>query len=245
MTDINTNDIARDLFGVANFDALTAQQQRWISAALADAKRMINQFLRKSVEITSRTEILKAGEPENRPGLIDYESMTTQRDTLYLTHTPVASSTLQLWENCRAQVFTDTHLLTAGTEFQIEDVIDGYSKTGVLRRLSGTWPTAPGAVKVTYAGGPTEFTNRDFYEAVNLATQETVMDLYERRKRFSLVGVSSGTGELFEENIGEYRRVYATGRNSSDADQQSRIAGVLPDTAIVYLEPYLSIGSFL
>lgn len=165
----------------------------WCSAVDSAIKRKIRPFYPEPTTVTDC--ILDA--PADRD--------------LYLPVTPVRSATSVYYRsdaNGLAANFTSDYLLdnTDGAAYQlvIDDVVNGYAKRGLLRRVGQVWGLSRvrpperlgyrleperGALKVTFAAGPSSLPD-DIFAAAVLA----VSMLFERKESGVAVGSESWNG---------------------------------------------------
>lgn len=228
MTFITQDEIARSVFAVASWAELSDTDRRIVTPIHTGVEAAIRVWLGGNTSLTTRTEILTSPPRSVPTNIVPMPQINNDSDILYLQFNPVTVSSVVVSEQrYRQDAWTNDHILTAGTHYQIEDVISGISSTGLLRRIGDTWPTAPGAVKVTYTGGRSQAASPDQWELIKMATLEAVRAHYQTAKRaFGAQG--SATGPVSGENFGTYSYTVDTQAAVSQGLSGSSQGGITP-----------------
>ena len=214
MTFVTQDEVAQAVLGVAGWSSMSAVDQYLLEPIFTGVEAAIAVHLGLNTSRTTREEILALHHTFPKHSL-EVDETRWGTDLIYLKHTPVTVSGLTVYahESEEPSSWTSNEELTAGTDFQLEDVVsislDGtptdMSMTGALRRLGGsTWPVRPGCVRVTYTGGfdSTMLTNN--WELVKMATFTCIRDHYATAKKAYGIQGAGATGPLKSESIGKY-----------------------------------------
>jgi hypothetical protein len=146
-------------------------------------------------------------------------------------------------QRSKQDAWTNDHILTAGTHYQVEDVISGVTRTGVIRRIGDTWPAAPGAVRVTYTGGLSESANPDEWELIKMAVTSAVRDHYQSAKRaFGAQGAAAGP--VASESFGTYSYSLDTNAASVNALNGSSQGGITPACQAILMQ-LIDVGAWI
>jgi len=125
--------------------------------------------------------------------------------------------------------FAAASLLTAGSDYWIDQTEDGISTSAILRRIGGAWPSSARSVKVVYVAGYTQAELATGIAApIKMAVWESI--------RFQFANRGAGAGAVKSEKLGDYSVTYA----AADGKESS-----IPRAARKRLRPFLSYGRFM
>ncbi len=141
-------------------------------------------------------------------------------DILALKNRPAWNdSTLEVREDFGAMAgqksgsFGTPTILTKGVDYWMDvDDTTGFSKSGILYRVGGSWATEPGSIKVTYKGGYTASqlsgaaADSSLVSDIKLATAMALVWNYKQLKLNQRVSPTVGftPGPITSESIGPY-----------------------------------------
>ena len=208
---VTDDEIARSILGAADWVSANATDVRLIEPIHDAVEAAVSLYLGDNVSSASRTELIKL--PDYTPSMHTLPVMESQRgvDAITLKFTPVTLSGIVVSEQRHdLETWSSEHYLTAGEDYQLEDVVSGVSKTGVLRRLGGyLWPSPPGAVLVTYTGGRTEANSPSEWALIKQAIITATRDNFLAAKR-ATGATGANTMPVSSESIGKYSVSYDT-----------------------------------
>lgn len=148
---LSNHDIAVYVYGLQGEHAMTEAQRVAAIPSVRMAEALVTAFIGRDPSHGTHTEVLAAGPAPQFSGLVPDDFVADIPHTVTLTHTPVLLDGLVVTENRRKQDFSGDPL--DASAWQLDDVVGGYSRSGILRRLNGSWPTYPGGIQVEYTGG--------------------------------------------------------------------------------------------
>lgn len=228
--------VAQELFGYPDAGDFSNQELNLVDSAIASAERAVCAFLRRSITFTEHTTVITVEDDLLTNPMLPALHILEPRRAISLPNVPVQATGLQVSISSRNQ--NSWELLTVDEDYQLDNVVDGLSFTGVIRRLGGgTWPTAPGGVKVTYTGGLDVVQSPGDWDALKQGTLAAIRHEYAKGQLFKKV--SENGGALEEEDIGEWRVKFDIERNAS------MLSTALPPEAIWHLQPLISYGEWL
>lgn len=145
---------------LAEYLGLTASNSL-VGLAAIYAQRACEAYVGFPLTATTTTEYYPTFDHFEADQFVDYEQTATLQRTerLRLKRRPLKLTGLQVWEDVggymgqKAGSFAASTELTLGTDFVVDLDTAGGSMSGHLLRMSGSWPTTVGSVKVTYKAG--------------------------------------------------------------------------------------------
>lgn len=239
---LTLDDVAADVFLVADAESLSNDQASIAAAALKYTHAVLFAFLRQNTQYGLVVDVLTAGESNERPHLLPQEQVLATTDRIVTSRIPVRVEGLAVKINESQQSFDDSAELAIGVDYQLEDVVDGWSTSGVLRRLRGQWPLLPGGVEVRYTGGQDASNPAADWSIIRSAAMIVFRAEFAKVKAFVEHSRKTGSSVLTSESIGKYSR---------SLDQSSLKAALgqsdqsLPPDAAILLIPLIRIGAFL
>lgn len=238
--------ISVELFGVDSAADLTSEQAPLVTAALARTENAIAAFLRGSTGYAERVEVVSAGEPSMRSMLIPYESVERTADVIILKFRPVEASTVAVRSNDYEQVFESIHAVPA-TDWQLENVVDGWSFSGVLRRKSGGWPLSPGGTQVTYYSGLDATNAPNDWNIVRLGFLAQFRFEYGKSLAFKEVADAGSLDKLASESIGGMysRGIDVSNSNKLMSGMSTSVNGLVCDEAYRIMEPLIRYADYI
>ena len=134
--------------------------------------------------------------------------------------------------------FPPSTLLVQGTDFYMDDIIDGVSWTGFIRRYYTNWPARARAVKAVYTAG---FTDAELdgngqvggKRPGNIKMAAIIAAALEFNK--AQVAATGGSGAITAEKLGDYSVAYA---KESAAFFSGMTQVQLPPQASALLQPF-------
>lgn len=215
---------ARTYLGLAS--SISEADEGLLNMVIAGAHAAVRKFLQYDPEYKeSRTEFyprlqeytdarMATLESDGERAYIDRISAGAG-DILIVQHLPVRQvRALYVDENARhgtmSGAFAESTRLSEGVDFYPEYEQSGVCKSGIIRRVSGSWPATPGTVKITYECGYTAeelngdadvFDARELKEGVLLA----ITRAFKARKleqKSTLAGWTAGP--MTSESLGDY-----------------------------------------
>lgn len=185
-----------------------------------------------------------------------------QTDRLQLRHLPVRRVTEVIVDTLAyggqaPGAFTadnGAETLTAGVDYFLQSTVagiggslglhasDGYSKSGILQRVSDYWPCPPCTVKVTYVAGYTdnELRGQGTYHTageIKKATLDTLTASYRELVAAATSIANNRAGNVISENLGDY------GYTLDDASAAlSSFSVVVPASAHMLLQNHVNFG---
>lgn len=237
---VTVDEIAVECFALENSAAMAEKTLRRVTAALTRSEGLVESFLRQSTAYALRTEVITI-QPEQKPTLVPVETLETEYDFFIPRYLPVQASGLVVYENTDANVFGELQIV-ATSDYQLENVVDGWSASGVIRKLSGGWATAPGGMKVVYYSGASTTQNARNWELIKLAVVSTFRSEYAKNLAFEGHADSGAATPITSESIGKESRSYDV---ASQGDAIHGRSTSIPAEAIEILQPLINYGAFL
>jgi hypothetical protein len=229
------------LIYIGKSTSVTEAERELISLIHRPVERALQNYIQKELGRRRHVEYLPVGDDlklDNRLADFEYEngravaSMgVAGSDRLQLTHAPVISTGMEVYEDTGANAghhpssaFPASSLLTFGSDYWPDtdseydvsgDVGTKICHSGVLFR-SGYWPREPRSVKVLYYGGWDADQLMEWAEDIRLAVIKSIATEFWKVKHGAQ---NQGAGPLTSESIGKWSGSYATNLSSLGAPQ--------------------------
>lgn len=216
----------------------------YLGFSIAEATR--TEFYPARVNISQRDQLVDGYERAGNNKVVSFSRGLTERRIIALRHLPV-TAIVSVYENPDAWLtdpptFDAEHLLTAGTDYYLDQESSNLSATGFLVRSAGPWSTAERGVKVTYTAGYTAEQLGDAYANLKHAYLLQIQIDYNTRKIHTIAERTGGMpGILASESLGDWSASYDTTTNAALYGLANRIAPAVGDM----LEDYINYGSYL
>lgn len=235
--------VASSVFGVDGEGDLTDDQIRWSNVAIDKTHSLLFSYLRRNTDYGTFREVLASGEKQFFAAILPQDIPEQGSDRIVVSSVPIQVSTVVVKVSDETQVFDDAPTLTRGVDYFVEEAINGWSKTGVLRRVGKRWPMAPGGVQVDYVGGVDVTRAPEHWDAIVQAADIVFANEFAKAKAFGKFAAKANTELMASESIGKYSRSIDHSVLKSSMGNDDSYA--LPNAAIQLLMPLVRVSTFI
>ena len=192
------DDIAKLMYGLESALLMTDEQIQLSRRAYQTAEDLILAYLGRDPVMMEHTEIYDMGRFYGFGGIIPDTFYIQSGWIVTLRNAPVKVDTVVVKVRRYDHMF-DVAIPMPPESWVMDDIIDGYSRTGFLRAVQAPWPPSPGGVQVTYEGGvpPDGLDMRILKRAITEQAKVEILRTY------------NGGRIVTSESLGEWSAAYA------------------------------------